>query len=194
MITNKSTRSSIIVRLLDHAEKNWPQLAKVGARYHGSFAYITGVLRNGEQIPLFRLRYGGSAQSFGFAIYSAARARYEDAVLLTGSPAGKIHQLVGSVGGRLREDEIQRRRPSANRYDLPDQPESKVRYLPRPEQRSRRHWLSGRLQILQQPRPRVPEKRPTSAAFATEVARNQLRSYCPSRTLHRSPGDRSICQ
>ena len=75
----ESTRSSIILRLLDHAEKNWPQLAKVRARYHGSFAYITGVLRNGEQIPLFRLRYGGSAHSFGFAIYSAARARYEDA-------------------------------------------------------------------------------------------------------------------
>ena len=36
------TRSSIIVRLLDHAEQNWPQLAKVRARYHGSFAYITG--------------------------------------------------------------------------------------------------------------------------------------------------------
>ena len=84
----ESTRSSIILRLLDHAEKNWPQLAKVRARYHGSFAYITGVLRDGEQIPLFRLRYGGSAHSFGFAIYSAARARYEDAVLLTGSPVG----------------------------------------------------------------------------------------------------------
>ena len=49
------TRSSIILRLLDHAGKNWPQLAKVRARYHGSFAYITGVLRNGQQIPLFRL-------------------------------------------------------------------------------------------------------------------------------------------
>ena len=83
----ESTRSSIILRLLDHAEHNWPQLAKVRARYHGSFAYITGVLRNGEQIPLFRLRYGGSAHSFGFAIYSAARDRYEDAVLLTGSPS-----------------------------------------------------------------------------------------------------------
>jgi hypothetical protein len=38
----------------------------------GSFACITGVLRNGEQIPLFRLRYGGSAHSSGFAIHSAA--------------------------------------------------------------------------------------------------------------------------
>ena len=76
----ESTRSSITLRLLDHAEKNWPQLAKVRARYHGSFAYITGVLRDGGQIPLFRLRYGGSAHSFGFAIYSAASDRYQDAV------------------------------------------------------------------------------------------------------------------
>src|SRR5271165_593491 len=81
----ESTRSSITLRLLDHAEKNWPQLAKVRARYHGSFAYITGVLRNGEQIPLFRLRYGGSAHSFGFAIYSAASDRYQDG-LPTGTP------------------------------------------------------------------------------------------------------------
>jgi hypothetical protein len=84
----ESTRSSIILRLLDHAEENWPQLAKVRARYHGSFAYITGVLRDGQQIPLFRLRYGGSAHSFGFAIYSAASDRYEDAVLRTGLPTG----------------------------------------------------------------------------------------------------------
>ena len=68
----ESTRSSLILRLLDHAESNWPQLDKVQARYRGSFAYITGVLPGGEQIPLFRLRYGGSAHSFGFAIYSAA--------------------------------------------------------------------------------------------------------------------------
>jgi hypothetical protein len=93
----ESTRSSIILRLLDHAEENWPQLAKVRARYHGSFAYITGVLRNGEQIPLFRLRYGGSAHSFGFAIYSAARARYEDAVLLTGSPVGTPQQALDTA-------------------------------------------------------------------------------------------------
>jgi hypothetical protein len=93
----ESTRSSIIVRLLDHAEHNWPQLATVRARYHGSFAYITGVLRNGEQIPLFRLRYGGSAHSFGFAIYSAARARYEDAALLTGSPVGTPQEALDTA-------------------------------------------------------------------------------------------------
>ena len=70
----ESTRSSILLRLLDHAEKNWPQLDKVQARYRGSFAYITGVLPGSERVRV-RLRYGGSAHSFGSAIYSAARAR-----------------------------------------------------------------------------------------------------------------------
>ena len=93
----ESTRSSIILRLLDHAENNWPQLAKVQARYHGSFAYITGVLPGGEQIPLFRLRYGGSAHSFGFAIYSPARDRYEDAVLLTGLPIGSPQEALDTA-------------------------------------------------------------------------------------------------
>jgi hypothetical protein len=91
------TRSSITLRLLDHAETNWPQLAKVRVRYHGSFAYITGVLRNGEQIPLFRLCYGGSAHSFGFAIYSAAKDRYDDAVLITGLPIGSPQEALDTA-------------------------------------------------------------------------------------------------
>jgi len=74
----ESTRSSVALRLLDHAGKHWPQLHRV-------------------QIPLCRLRYGGSAHSFGFAIYSAARARYEDAVLLTGSPVGTPQQALDTA-------------------------------------------------------------------------------------------------
>ena len=93
----ESTRSSITLRLLDHAEKNWPQLVKVRARYHGSFAYITGVLRDGQQIPLFRLRSGGSAHSFGFAIYSAAHDRYQNAVLRTGLPAGTPQEALDTA-------------------------------------------------------------------------------------------------
>ena len=81
-----STKSSVTLRLLDHAETHWPQLKRVEVTYRGAFAYISGVLPDGERIPLCRLRYGGSAHSFGFAIYSAARGRYEEAVLLTGSP------------------------------------------------------------------------------------------------------------
>ena len=93
----ESTRDSITWRLILHAEKNWPQLAKIRARYHGSFAYITGVLRDGQQIPLFRLRYGGSAHSFGFAIYSPARDHYQDAFLLTGLPVGSPQEALDTA-------------------------------------------------------------------------------------------------
>jgi hypothetical protein len=55
------------------------------------------VLPGGEQIPLFRLRYGGSAHSFGFAIYSPARDHYEDAVLLTGLPIGSPQEALDTA-------------------------------------------------------------------------------------------------
>ena len=72
----ESTKGSVIRRLLDHVDEHWPQLSRVQVTYRGAFAYITGVLTDGEQLPLCRLRYGGSAHSFGFAIYSAAHDRY----------------------------------------------------------------------------------------------------------------------
>ena len=93
----QSTRSSITLRLLDHAEVHWLQLKKVQVTYRGAFGYVTGVLRDGEQIPLCRLRYGGSAHSFGFAIYSAAHDRYQDALLRTGLPAGTPQEALDTA-------------------------------------------------------------------------------------------------
>ena len=92
-----STRDSIITRLNQHARQHWPQLDKVQVSYRSQFAYAAGILPGGEQIPLFRLRYGGSAHSFGFAIYSAARDRYEDAVLLTGLPVGTPQEALDTA-------------------------------------------------------------------------------------------------
>ena len=93
----ESTRDSITVRLLDHAEAHWPQLTRVKVTYRGAFGYITGVLRDGQNIPLCRLRYGGSAHSFGFAIYSAAHDRYQDAVLRTGLPTGTPQEALDTA-------------------------------------------------------------------------------------------------
>ena len=93
----ESTRNSVTVRLLDHAEAHWPQLTRVKVTYRGAFGYVTGVLRDGENIPLCRLRYGGSAHSFGFAIYSAATGRYQDAVLRTGLPAGTPQEALDTA-------------------------------------------------------------------------------------------------
>ena len=93
----ESTRNSITLRLLDHAERHWPQLTRVQVTYRGAFGYVTGILRDGEHIPLCRLRYGGSAHSFGFAIYSAAHDRYQDAVLRTGLPTGTPQEALDTA-------------------------------------------------------------------------------------------------
>lgn len=84
----ESTRTSIRLRLLTHAEQHWPQLASVQVTYRGPFAYLTGIGHNGDRIPLCRLRYGGSAHSLGFAIYSAAHEGYHETTLLSGFTAG----------------------------------------------------------------------------------------------------------
>jgi hypothetical protein len=93
----ESTRGSITWRLILHAGKNWPQLDKVQVSYRGSFAYVTGILPGGEQIPLFRLRYAGSAHDFGFAIYNPARNRYDDTLLITGLPIGTPQQALDTA-------------------------------------------------------------------------------------------------
>lgn len=82
----ESTRNSIRLRLLTHAEQNWPQLATVEVTYRSLFAYLTGILHNSDRIPLCRLRYGGSAHSLGFAIYSAAHEGYHEPPCCPGSP------------------------------------------------------------------------------------------------------------
>jgi hypothetical protein len=93
----ESTKGSVILRLLDHVDEHWPQLSRVQVTYRGAFAYITGVLTDGEQLPLCRLRYGGSAHSFGFAIYSAAHDRYQEAVLLNGFRAGTPQEALDTA-------------------------------------------------------------------------------------------------
>ena len=47
----ESTCSSVALRLLDHAEQNWPQLHRVQVTSRAGFAYVTGILPDGEQIP-----------------------------------------------------------------------------------------------------------------------------------------------
>ena len=60
-----STKTSLQQRLSARARERWPQLTGVDLRFHGAFAYVTGTTTNGEQIPLMRLRYGGSASTWG---------------------------------------------------------------------------------------------------------------------------------
>jgi hypothetical protein len=60
----------------------------VEVRFRGAFAYVTAYLPDGDTMPLMRLRYGGSATHWGFAIYLASKNGYQDSVLATGDMAG----------------------------------------------------------------------------------------------------------
>lgn len=84
----ESTKTSLHQRLQTHAQQHWPKLAQVHVRYRGNFAYVGGELPDGEQIPLIRLRYNGSASIWGFAIWLASKDNWEDSLLPTGLPAG----------------------------------------------------------------------------------------------------------
>jgi len=79
-----STKTSLGQRLSAHARTRWPAVDRVQLRFHGQFAYISAQLPNGEVLPLCRLRYGGSASRWGFAIYRASHDDYQDNILPSG--------------------------------------------------------------------------------------------------------------
>ena len=54
-----STQTSLRQRLTERARERWPQLAQVQVRYRAGFAYVDGVLTDGDQLRLCRLRYAG---------------------------------------------------------------------------------------------------------------------------------------
>jgi len=83
----ESTKTSLRQRLAARACERWPQLAGITVRWHGEFAYVAGQLPDGTTLPLCRLRYAGSATSWGFAIYRASHDDYDKSVLPSGYPA-----------------------------------------------------------------------------------------------------------
>jgi hypothetical protein len=82
-----STKSSLEYRLHARARDRWPQLTTVEVRHRGTFSYIDGVLPDATVMKLCRLRYGGSAHQWGFAIYRASHNDYEDSFFPTGTSA-----------------------------------------------------------------------------------------------------------
>ena len=94
-----STKTSLQQRLSSHARTHWPQLAGVTVRFRGAFAYVQGELPDGDTLPLMRLRYGGSAARWGFAMYLASKDGYEDAILPTGAFAGPPEDALDCAAG-----------------------------------------------------------------------------------------------
>jgi hypothetical protein len=94
-----STKTSLHQRLLARRRERWPALADVHVRFRGRFAYVDGELASGEVLALCRLRYAGSASTWGFAIWLASRDGYEDSVLPSGLPAGTPQEALDCACG-----------------------------------------------------------------------------------------------
>lgn len=90
----ESTKASLTSRLNIHARAHWPTLDRVEVRFRAGFAYIDGHLGDGTTIKLCRLRYGGSAQQWGFAMYRASHDDYEDSYLPTGTFVGSAEDAL----------------------------------------------------------------------------------------------------
>jgi hypothetical protein len=100
----ESTKTSLRQRLRTRAKDRWPQLSDLTIRHHGGFAYVSGQLPDGTTAPLFRLRYGGSANSWGFAIHLASRNGYENTILPSGYAVGTPEEALDCACGLYLND------------------------------------------------------------------------------------------
>jgi hypothetical protein len=100
----ESTKISLGQRLRERARQRWPALATVNVRHRGGFAYVTGELADGTALPLCRLRYGGYANRWGFAIYLASKDGYQDSILPSGYPVGTAEEALDCACGLYLND------------------------------------------------------------------------------------------
>ena len=60
--------------------------ASYDVTHRAAYAYVTGTLADGEQLPLCRQRYGGSASIWGFSIYRASHHGQSNMSIFRSSP------------------------------------------------------------------------------------------------------------
>jgi hypothetical protein len=94
-----STKTSLSQKLTARARDRWPALTEVSVRFRGQYAYVGGQLPDGDILPLCRLRYAGSASTWGFAIYRASHDDYQDSILPTGMFAGTPEEALDCACG-----------------------------------------------------------------------------------------------
>ena len=135
----ESTKSSLGYKLRAQARERWPQLADVEVTHRAGFAYVSGVTADGEELRLCRLRYGGSASRWGFAIYRASHDDYQPSMVAqrihrwqppktpstppaastsATPPPGSHPRRTNSERRQSRHDAAERRGPSALRKQL----------------------------------------------------------------------------
>jgi hypothetical protein len=99
------TRAGLARRLDAHRQQRWPQLSELNIRYRANFAYLQGATETEDHpLPLCRLRYLGTVDQWGFAIYLASKDGYEDSVLPNGSFTGTPEQALDCACGLYLND------------------------------------------------------------------------------------------
>ena len=99
-----STKTSLTQRLNAHARTRWPDLAGIEVRLRANFAYVDRREADGTVLKLCRLRYGGSAHTWGFALYRASHDDYEDSYLPNGMTAGSAEAALDCACGLYLND------------------------------------------------------------------------------------------
>lgn len=97
-------RQSLQHRLERRRLVRWPGLTSLSVGFRAHFAYVIGVLSDGDEVSLCRLRYLGSHECWGFAVYLYSREAYEDSVLPTGLPAGTPEEALDCACGLYLND------------------------------------------------------------------------------------------
>lgn len=110
----ESTKNSLRLRLFDHARDRWPRVHDVDTRFRGVFAYVEATLTDGTVLPLMRLRYLGSARTWGFAIYLASSGKHQDSVLPSGNPTGTPEEALDCACGLYLADPAAWQQPPTN--------------------------------------------------------------------------------
>lgn len=95
----ESTKTNVRYYLKQRARECWPQITALDVRFRANFAYVTAETDEGESLPLCRLRYGGSASTWGFAVYLASKDKYEDSILPNGQFAGSPQDALDCACG-----------------------------------------------------------------------------------------------
>lgn len=104
MAIPEPARRGLVRRLDLRRQQRWPDLRELNIRYRGAFAYIKGTTSDDDSLPLCRLRYVGSPDNWGFAIYLASKDGYEDSVLPTGSFTGAPEEALDCACGLYLND------------------------------------------------------------------------------------------
>jgi hypothetical protein len=95
----ESTKSGLTWKLINRARERWPQIKHIKTRFRGALAYVDAELQDGDTVQLCRLRYGGSASTWGFAIWRASHDDYQDSWLPSGSAAGSPEDALDTACG-----------------------------------------------------------------------------------------------